>query len=289
MSNQDKRILVIGATGQQGGAVVKALQKTDFAIRALVRPYAPTNPKSEKVKQLEQQGIQIVQGDLDDVNTLVQAMDGAYGVFSVTTFFQKGGVQKEEAQGKRAADSAKTAGIQHFVYSSVGGAERNSGVPHFESKWHVEEHIRKIGLPYTIIRPTTFMTNLQEVSAPIRFLALSMSRVSNLEKPLQMIAVQDIGKWVAHVFLHPETYISKAIEIAGDEVTFSDMITTYQKVYGKKPKSMWLPASLFSKGDLGKMFTWLTKYGYKADLKANRSAIPDLLNYEQFLALKERS
>src|SRR5258708_34779552 len=118
MSKQVKPILVIGATGQQGGAVVKALQKTNFAIRALVRPYAPTNPKSEKMKQLEQQGVQIVQGDLDDFNSLVQSMEGAYGVFSVTTFFQKGGVQKEEAQGKRAANAAKTAGIQHFVYSS---------------------------------------------------------------------------------------------------------------------------------------------------------------------------
>ncbi len=289
MSNQDKLILVIGATGQQGGAVVKALQKTDFAVRALVRPHRLTSSKSDKVKQLEQQGVQIASGDLDDFSSLVRAMEGAYGVFSVTTFFQKGGVQKEADQGKQAADAAKTAGIQHFVYSSVGGAERDSGVPHFESKWQVEQHIREIGLPYTIIRPTTFMTNLQEVSAPIRFLALSMSRVSNAEKPLQMIAVQDIGKWAAHVFLHPDTYLCKAIEIAGDEVTFSEMIAAYQKVYGKKPRSMWLPASLFTRGDLGKMFTWLTKYGYKADLKANHAAIPNLLTYEQFLTLKKPS
>src|SRR5262245_54348038 len=267
MNKRDKCILVIGATGQQGGAVVKALQQTDFAIRALVRAHAPTDPKSEKVKQLEQQGVQIVQGDLDDFNCLVQAFDSVHGVFSVITFFQKGGVRREEEQGKRAADAAKKAGVQHFVYSSVGGAERNSGVPHFESKWQVEQHIREIGLPYTIIRPTTYMTNLQELSAPIRFIALSMSRISNAEKPLQMIAVQDIGKWVAHIFLQPETYLSKAVEIAGDELTYSQMINAYQKVYGKKPKSMWLPSFLFSRGDLGKMFTWLSKYGYQADLK----------------------
>src|SRR5262249_40711325 len=263
MNTRDKLILVIGSTGQQGGAVIKALQKTDFAIRALVRAHAPTDPKSEKVKQFEQQGAQIVSGDLDDFTSLVQAMDGVYGVFSVTTFSQKGGVQREEEQGKRAADAAKTAGVQHFVYSSVGGAERNSGVPHFESKWHVEQHIGEIGLPHTIIRPTTFMTNLQEVSAPIRFIALSMSRVSNGVKPLQMIAVQDIGKWVAHVFLHPEIYLSKAIEIAGDEVTYAQMISAYQRVYGKRPKSIRLPAFLFSQGDSGKMFTWLSKSGYQ--------------------------
>jgi uncharacterized protein YbjT (DUF2867 family) len=289
MNTRDNLILVIGATGQQGGAVVKALQETDFAIRALVRAHAPTDPKSEKVKQLEQQGVQIASGDLDDFTSLVQAMDGVSGVFSVTTFFQKGGVQSEEEQGKRAADAAKQAGVHHFVYSSVGGAERNSGVPHFESKWQVEQYIREIGLPYTIIRPTTFMTNLQELSAPIRFIALSMSRISNAEKPLQMIAVQDIGKWVAHAFLHPEIYLSKAIEIAGDELTYSQMITAYQKVYGRKPRSMWLPSFLFSRGDLGKMFTWLRTFGYQADLKANREAIPDLLTYERFLALKKPS
>src|SRR5215471_3356660 len=86
MNKRDKCILVIGATGQQGGAVVKALQQTDFAIRALVRAHAPTDPKSEKVKQLEQQGVQIVQGDLDDFNCLVQAFDSVHGVFSVITF-----------------------------------------------------------------------------------------------------------------------------------------------------------------------------------------------------------
>jgi uncharacterized protein YbjT (DUF2867 family) len=288
MDTSDKLILVIGATGQQGGAVVKALQKTDFAIRALVRPHARRDPKSEKVKQLEAQGVQIAQGDLDDFDSLAQALDDVYGIFSVTTF-QDRGVETEEARGKRIADAAKKAGVQHFIYSSVGGADRNSGVPHFESKWHVEQYIHAIGLPYTIVRPTTFMTNLQEMSAPIRFIALSMSRVSIADKPLQMIAVQDIGQWVVHVFLHPESYLSQAIEIAGDEVTFPQMISAYERVYGKKPRSMWLPASLFSRGDLGKMFIWLNKYGYEADLKANRAAIPDLLTYEQFLALKKPS
>jgi uncharacterized protein YbjT (DUF2867 family) len=288
VSKQDKLILVIGATGQQGGAVINALQKTDYALRAFVRPRTSTDPKSEKVKRLEQQGVQIAEGDLDELNSLVQAMAGAYGVFSVTTF-QDRGVRVEEERGKRVADVAKEAGVRHFVYSSVGGAERNSGVPHFESKWHVEQHIRAIGLPHTIVRPTTFMTNLQEMSAPVRFIALSMSRVSMAEKPLQMIAVQDIGKWVAHVFLHPETYLSKAIEIAGDEVTFSQMMTAYQRVYHKRPKSVPLPVSLFSRGDAGKMFTWLSQYGYRADLPANRVAIPELLTYEQFLALKTPS
>jgi uncharacterized protein YbjT (DUF2867 family) len=276
-----RTILVIGATGNQGGAVIDALSNTDFLMRALVR-----NANSEKAKHLEKRGIEIVTGDLDNSESLVRAMNGVYGVFSVINFMD-GGVQKEEERGKRVADVAKEVGVKHFIYSSVGGAERDSGVPHFESKWHVEQYIRKLELPYSIVRPTTFMANLAESPAIMRFIALSMMRGSPAQKPLQMIAVEDIGKWVVHMFLHPEAFIGSAVEIAGDEVTFDKMIAAYQNVYGKRPKSISLPGWLFSRGDLGKMITWINKYGYQADISANRKAIPDLLTYEQFIAKRK--
>jgi len=281
-------ILVIGATGNQGEAVLQALLKTDFALRAFVRKHNPKQSPNPKIHKLKEQGIEIMEGDLDDFDSLTHAMNGCYGVFSVINF-QDGGVAKEEERGKRVADAAKKTGVEHFVYSSVGGADRTSDVPHFESKWHVEQYIRKLALASSIIRPTTFMTNLMEMPAVMRFLALSMSRGSFAEKPLQMIAVQDIGKWAAHMFLHGDRYVSMAVEIAGDEVTFSQMVSAYKKVYNKTPGSMWLPPSLFSMGDIGKMFTWITTYGYKADLKMNRTEIPDLLTFEQFLALKKPS
>jgi len=286
MATMKNTILVIGATGNQGVAVVQALLKTDFALRAFVRTHAPKQPQNPKIHKLKEQGIEIMEGDLDDFDSLTHAMNGCYGVFSVINF-QDGGVAKEEARGKRVADAAKKTGIEHFVYSSVGGADRSSGVPHFESKWHVEQHIRKLALASSIIRPTTFMTNLMEMPAAMRFIALSMSRGAFAEKPLQMIAVQDIGKWAVHMFLHPERYVSRAVEIAGDEVTFSQMVSAYKKVYGKTPASMRFPSSLFSRGDIGKMFTWITTYGYQADLTMNRAEIPDLLTFEQFLALKQ--
>ena len=279
-------ILVIGATGNQGEAVAQALLKTDFAVRAFVRKLAPKQSYQPKIDTLKEQGIEIMEGDLDDFDSLTRAMNRCYGVFSVINF-QDGGVAKEEERGKRVADAAQKTGVEHFVYSSVGGADRNSGVPHFESKWHVEQHIRKLALASSIIRPTTFMTNLMEMQAAMRFIALSMSRSSFAEKPLQMIAVQDIGKWTAHMFLHPERYVSRAVEIAGDEVTFTQMVSAYKKVYGKTLGSMWFPSSLFSRGDLGKMFTWITRYGYQANLSMNRAEIPDLLTFEQFLALKQ--
>lgn len=279
-------ILVLGATGNQGEAVWQALLQTEFALRAFVRKQDPKQSHNPKIHQLKERGIEIREGDLDDFDSLTHAMNRCYGVFSVLNF-RDGGVAKEEERGKRVADAAQKTGIEHFVYSSVGGADRHSGVPHFESKWHVEQHIQKIGLPYSIVRPTSFMINLEESSALVRFFALSMMRGTPNQKPTQMIAVEDIGKWVAHMFLNRETYLSKAVEIAGDEVNFSKMMTVYQKVYHKTPLSIPLPPSLFSKGDLGKMVTWINTYGYRADLKMNHTEIPDLLTYEQFIALKK--
>lgn len=277
-----KAILVIGATGNQGGAAVDALLADGFAVRALVRATSLTGPAA---RRLGSRGVEVLPGDLDDVESLVRAMRGAHGVFSVVNF-RDGGVATEEERGKRVADAAGSAGVRHLVYSSVGGAERDSGVPHFESKWRVEQHIRRLGLPHSIVRPTTFMTNLNEMSGVLRFVALSMSRSSMADaRPLQMIAIRDIGRWAAHVFGNPEQYLGAAVEIAGDEVTFEQMLHAYQQVYGKRPRTAPWPTALLPRGDAGRMFTWISREGYRADLTANRAAIPDLLTFEQFLAL----
>ena len=136
------------------------------------------------------------------------------------------------------------------------------------------------------------MTNLMESPANMRFGAFSIMRGEKM-KPLQMIAVQDIGKWVAHMFLNRERFIGKAVEIAGDEVDFTKMMNAYKKVYGKTPmdvqppQSSQLPPSTFASGDFEKMINWVNTYGYKADLEMNRTEIPDLLTYEQFIALKK--
>jgi len=255
-------------------------------VRTMVRDMSSDNAQS-----LKKRGAEMVLADLDDFNSLINSMDGAYGTFSMLNFMDAG-VQKEEERGKRVADAAKEAAVHHFIYSSVGGAERNTGIPHFESKWHVEQHVRELELPYSIVRPTTFMTNSMELPANMRFGAFSRMRDEKM-KPLQMIAVQDIGKWVAHMFLNREKFLGKAVEIAGDEVDFTKMMNAYMKVYGKtpleaqpSPTSTPAPPTPLS-GDFEKMINWINTYGYKADLEMNRREIPDLLTYEQFIALKK--
>jgi len=139
--------LVVGATGKQGGAVARSLLNRGFRVRGLTR-----NPHKPEAQALAEQGAEVVQGDMDDRSDMDRVLEGTYGVFSVQNFWETG-YDREVQQGKMVADAARAAGVAHFVYSSVGSAHRKTGIPHFESKWEVEEHVREIGLPFTIFRP----------------------------------------------------------------------------------------------------------------------------------------
>src|SRR3989449_10492834 len=151
----DRTILITGVTGNQGGAVAQALQGSGLHLRGLTR-----KPESERAAALGRQGVEIVKGDLDDEATLRRALDGAWGVFGVQNAGEAG-VEREEAQGKRLATLAREAGVQHYVYTSVGSAHKKTGVPHFENKWRIEETVRGLRFPsHVILRPGFFMENL---------------------------------------------------------------------------------------------------------------------------------
>ena len=138
-----RTILVIGATGQQGGSVVRhLLANGEFAVRCLVR-----DDTSEKALKLVEQGATVVKGDLNDVDSLVQAASDCYGVFGVTNFWDKDcGYEKEIQHGKNIGTACKTANVKHLVFSTL---DRNSDVPHFESKVIAEDYIKSIGVPLT--------------------------------------------------------------------------------------------------------------------------------------------
>src|SRR6516225_8997753 len=135
MEKTNKTVLVTGATGRQGGAVIRHLLRNEWKLRALTR-----NPNAPPAQELTRQGVEVVQGDLDDPASLERAARGVYGVYSVQDFWSVG-AKREVDQGKNLAEAAKKAGVEHFVYSSVGGAERNSRIDHWESKWEIEKHI----------------------------------------------------------------------------------------------------------------------------------------------------
>jgi len=145
--NVERLIVVCGATGKQGGAVARSLIDRGFQVRGLTR-----NPHKPEAQALADGGVEVVQGDMEDRSAMERVLEGAYGVFCVQNFWETG-YDGEVQQGKTVADAAKAAGAEHLVYSSVGSAHRQTGIPHFESKWEVEEHVREPDAPYTILRP----------------------------------------------------------------------------------------------------------------------------------------
>lgn len=281
MEHAEKTILVFGATGQQGGAVASHLLKDGWKVRALVR-----NPKSDQAQALGQRGIELVQGDLNQPSSLLEAMKGVYGVFSVQTFMADGGTIAEMRQGKAVADAAREAGVRHLVYSSVGGAERKTGIAHFESKWQIEEHIRALGLPATILRPVFFMSNLlrygvkEEADG-----SLTLTQALRPQTRLQMIAAEDIGAFAALAFAHPETFLGKAIEIAGDALTPLEMAERVERTTGKATRFVELPLEQLRSFDAetGNMYAWFNQSGYQADLPALQKLHPELLTLEAWL------
>jgi uncharacterized protein YbjT (DUF2867 family) len=273
MANQDKTVLVTGATGRQGGAVVRHLLPKGWKLRALTR-----NPTNHAAQELARQGVELAQGDLEDPASLSGAIKGVYGVYSVQDFWAVG-AKREVIQGKNLADAAKKAGVQHFVYSSVGGAERNTGIPHWESKWEVEQHVRSLGLPATVIRPAAFMETYYIDQVEIGILKGKLADPIRADKPYQTIATDDIGAFVALAFERPQEFIGKALEIAGSELTNPEAAKVFSRVLGKPVKFQRLPL-LLVKLVLGKefyvMFRWFNEAGFKADIQGLRRAYPEI-------------
>lgn len=260
MQRSEKRtILVTGATGKQGGAVLRHLTGGDFQLRALTR-----TPESDSARVLSDAGIDVIRGDFDDIATLEPALDGVWGVFAVQTF--EGGVERE--QGQRVARIARERGVRHFVYSSVGSAHRNTGVPHFKSKWRIEETVRTLGFPsWTILRPVFFMENLV---SPWILQEDRLTLALTSDTTLQMIAVDDIGRFGARAFDHPEEFKSEEIDLAGDALTPPESAVVLREALGRPIEFAQLPIEevrRFSE-DAALMFEWFRRVGFDADIPA---------------------
>lgn len=273
-------VLVIGATGQQGGAVARHLLRDGWEVRALVR-----NPNKEEARALRKQGAQLVQGDLYDRASLAAALRGAYGVFSVQNYWLPDvGYEGEIKQGKLLADLAKEATIQHFVYTSVGAAHRGLGQKHFESKWIVEGYIKELGLEHTIVRPAAFMNNLEWSRAEISNGVLRSWGVRQ-DKRTQLIAVEDIGAIVAIVFSNRPEYLGQTLEIAGDELTEAEQAKAFSTVVGRRIEVV-RPEKLEGDTQGEEQLAGIRFFNgeaYTANIAAVRRIHPGLRTLEQYL------
>jgi uncharacterized protein YbjT (DUF2867 family) len=273
MTNSKGVVLVSGATGRQGGSVVRHMLPQGWKLRALVR-----DPATGAARALAEQGIEVVRGDLEDPASLERAVRGAYGVYSVQDFWTVG-ARREVQQGKNLADAARKAGVEHFVYSSVGGAERNSRIDHWDSKWEVEQHIRKLGLPATMLRPAAFMENYYVEQVELGILKGKLLDPIRAEKPYQTIASDNIGAFVALAFSRPKDFIGLELEIAGSELTNPQAAEVFTRVLGKPVKFRKLPmpvVKLVMGKEFYQMFRWFNAEGFKADIPELQRRYPEV-------------
>lgn len=278
MANLNQTILVTGATGHQGGAVAHhLLQRGKFKVRALVRD--ENKPAAQALKQA---GAELVTGDLDDRASLDRALQDVSGVFSVQGF--EAGAEVEIRQGRAIADAAKAASIQHFVYSSVGSAERNTGVPHFDSKFQIEKYIRSIGLPHTILRPVFFFFNYDGVRSMVE--QGTLPQPLNPQTKVQQLSEEDYGKVVAEVFDRPANFLNREIEVASVEMTMPEIAAAFSCVLGKPVQYQQIPFEAFEQ-QAGKevtiMYRWFENGGYNADLIQLKREFGEPTNFEAYL------
>jgi len=266
-------VLVTGATGQQGGALARVLLDKGHRVRAFVR-----KPDSPEAKELERLGAELTEGNFEQPSTIEDAARGVDAVFVVATPFEAG-TEAEVRHGIAAADAAKAAGVGHLVYSSVANADRDTGIPHFDSKREVEEHIERLGVPYTIVAPVYFMENLlapwtlPELKEGRLPMALSSSR------PLQQIALSDIAAFTALILEKRKDFAGQRLDIASDEVAGDEVAETLTRVTGHEIHYVELPLEQVRQamGDDGaRMFEWFDQVGYSADRAALRRDHPEV-------------
>ena len=275
--NTEQIILVTGATGNQGGVVTRHLLQRGFKVRALVR-----DQNKPAAQALQQAGAELVTGDLNDRTSLDRALQGVYGIFSVQVFSD--GLDAEIRQGKLVADAASSAGIEHFVYSSVGSAERNTGIPHFDSKFQVEEYIRSLSLPYTILRPVFFFFNYNGMRPMVE--QGTLFQPLSPETKLQQLSEEDYGAMVAEVFERPADFMHREIELASVEMSMPEIAAAFSRVLGKPVNYQQVPFKAFEQQageEVTIMYRWFENVGYSANFAELKRDFPALTNFEAYL------
>lgn len=285
MANINKTVVVLGATGQQGGSVAAALRTDGWAVRAVVR-----DPSGHRARSLSAAGVETVRGDLGDPESLRAAFEDAHGVFSVQPSSGQAGVdvtdEEEVRFGTTVAEIAERSGVAHLVYSStVAAGPTPTGIGHLDTKSRVEAHVRNLDIASTIVRPATFMELLT-----LPGMGLDQRHLSFLMRPdraMQFIAVRDIGRIVAAVFGSPEHYADRTVEIAGDALTGNDLAEHLTQAAGRPISYSRLPATLLAQDEtLGKTAALVDsgRLAGNADLDALHAEFPFLLRFDRWLA-----
>jgi uncharacterized protein YbjT (DUF2867 family) len=280
---QQEKIFVTGATGNQGGAVVRSLLKNGFKVKALTR-----NASSPEAKVLKGLNAEIVQGDLNNPEGFADQLREVSGIFSVQTFAS--GTDKEVKQGIGLANLAKAHHVGFFLYSSVLGADLHSGIPIWESKFTIENHIRQSGLCFCILRPASFFENFQIPAVKKRILKGKLASPVDRNIIQPFISALDIGTISASIFQNPQKYQGKTISLVAAEMNLDKVSTIFSEALGKKIKYQQLPmfiTRLVMGRNLYKMFDWINKNkrGPIGNKETFNEELPRLMDFRQWISI----
>jgi uncharacterized protein YbjT (DUF2867 family) len=248
-----------------------------FEVRALTR-----NPDGSKAADLRNRGVEVVQGGFNDRASLERALRDVDGAFLMGTPFEAG-VEAESQQGLSFLDAAKATDLPYLVYSSVAAADRNTGIPHFESKHTVEKQIVELGIPHTIIAPVFFADNMM---APFVLPGLQkgvLAQALPADTPLQIITVTNIGQFAALVFSRKTDFLGRRIDIAGDSLTGTEFARAIGKASGREIGYVEVPIDQVRNmsEDMALMYEWFARVGYSVEIEALRRDYPEV-SWERF-------
>jgi uncharacterized protein YbjT (DUF2867 family) len=302
-----KTIAVVGATGAQGGGLVRAIladPSGGFAARALTR-----NTSSEKAQALAKAGVEVAAADIDDVGSLRKAFEGAYGVFGVTAFWEHFSPEKELAQANAMAQAAKDAGVEHFVWSTLEDSRKfvplddprmptlqgKYKVPHFDAKGEANAAFTAAGVPTTFFHTSFYWENFIYFGmGPKKGEDGKLGIVMPLGEALfPAIAVEDIGRCAYGVFKRPDL-IGKTVGVAGEHLTGAQMAAELSRALGQEVVYRPVPPAVYrgfgfpGADDLGNMFQFNSEFSKDfcalRDLAFSRSLNPQLQTFAQWLA-----
>jgi uncharacterized protein YbjT (DUF2867 family) len=280
MATPNEVILVTGATGLQGGATARHLLAGGWPVRALVR-----DRHSPGATELARAGAELVVGDMDDRDGLDAAVRGAHGVFSVQPAYIAPDFAENELQrGRNVADAAHAAGAAHLVYASVGSADRASGIPHWDIKWEIEQYIRALGIPATVLRPVMFMEYHADPTYGVYGHAPHIRTIPPDER-VQLIAVSDIGAFATLTFADPRRFVGQAIELAGDELSLDQLLSAITRATGRDVADI-AGRTPADPSTAAREFTAMTSSfcDWRADIPTLRMLHPALLDFDTWLA-----
>jgi uncharacterized protein YbjT (DUF2867 family) len=266
------KILVTGATGQQGGALARLLLKRGHSVRAITR-----NPTSENASRLQHSGAELFKGDFNDPASLKKAALGMDAVFAMGTPYEEG-PEAEIRHGINITNATKEADVPYLLYNSISDTDRKTGIPHFDSKHKIERHIASLGVPYTIVAPVYFFENFL---SPLILPYLQQGHVAMGISPntkLQSIAVANIASFDTFVLENKDKFLGTRINIASDELSGKEYAEVIARASGKRIGYFQNPLEEIRKfsEDLALMEEWFEKVGYSVDIDALRRKYPEV-------------